>query len=407
MILASLVFAEGQPFVSLQSIYTQSLHHYPLEKNTTIDKRVAQNAIEVARSAWYPRVDVNIAGVDSDNDDSDYREGKVSIKQTYSRSALYKVDEAQAGLVVAKWRNTEQRQSLFIEIAEIYTQALIQTQQQELAKQSLVESETMHKVTKKTVELDQRPLLDLLRAQADVEEKRAELIEAQNAQKDTINQLLQYIPESKVQIDLRPFDLRPFNFTDFASKMNNQNLKHPSLHRLSYEEIQSQHALEVERSGYYPTVDLVLDLSERHSYSRLQAKDIAVNESRVTLLFNWTIFQGFATSYSVDSARQKVMRKVNEQALAQLNLDKQISQAESSIMSSQQRLQALEKVLLSREQSVTTAEKSWKLNLIDVTDVQTEYSALQQTKLDIYTLQRTLDMEQLRLLFLTGKLNIK
>ena len=403
MILASIVLAEEQRLLSLKLIFTQSLQYYPLEKNAAIDEHIAQNDIELARGTWYPRVDLAVDEVESDNDDNDYREGRISIRQTvYNQSALYTIDEAEASLNVAKWQNTEQRQLLLIEIAEIYTQALIQTQQEQLAKQSLAESEILHKVTKKAVELDQKPLLDLLRAQADLEEKRAELIEAQNAKEDIRNQLLQYIPEVNTLIELQPF-----NFQDYASKTNVQGLNHPSLYRLSNEEAQLQSALEVERSAYYPSVDLVWDLSQRRSHSSLEAKDVTVQESRVTLSLNWNLFQGFATSHSEDSARQKIVRKINERALAELNLAKQISQVESSIMSDQQSLQALEKVLLFRQQSVTTAEKSWELNLINITDVQTEYSALQQTKLDIYTLQRTLGMEQLRLLFLTGKLNIK
>ena len=403
MILASIVFAEEQRLLSLQSIYTQSLQYYPLEKNAAIDEQIAQNDIELARGTWYPRVDFAIDEVESDNDDNDYREGRISIRQTvYSRSALHTMDKARAGLAVARWQNIEQRQSLLIEIAEIYTQALIQTQQEQLAKQALAESEILHKLTKKAVELDQVPLLDLLRAQADLEEKRAELIEAQNAKEDIRNQLLQYIPEFNTLIELQPF-----NFQNYASEANAQGLNHPSLYRLSYEETQLQGALEVERSAYYPSIDLLWDLSQRRSHSSLEEKDISVNESRVTLSLSWNLFQGFATAYSEDSAQQKIARKVNEQALAKLDLLKQISQVESSIMSDQQNLQALEKVLLFRQQSVTSAEKSWRLNLIDITDVQAEYSALQQTKLDIYTLERKLDMEQLRLLFLTGKLNIK
>ncbi len=403
MVLVSIVFAEEQRLLPLQSIYSQSLQYYPLEKNAAIDEQIAQNEIDLARGTWYPRVDLYVDEVESDNDDNDYREGKISLSQTiYNRSALYAMAAAQAALNVTKWQNIEQRQSLFIEIAEIYTQALIQTQQEELANQSLTESEILYKVTKKAVELDQKPPLDLLRAQAELEEKRAELIEAQNARKDMNNQLLQYIPEPKFQIDLQPF-----SFKDFASKINSESVNHPSLYRLSYEELESQNVLEIERSGYYPSVDLVWDLSQRRSHSSLEGKDVAVNESRVTLSLNWNLFQGFATAYSEDSAQQKVARKVNERALAKLNLLKHVSQVESSITSDQQNLQALQKVLLFRQQSVTTAEKSWRLNLIDVIDVQAEYSALQATKLDIYTLERTLDMEHLRLLFLTGKLNIK
>ena len=404
LLCAGVTSAAEMPTLTLKDLYAQSLLYFPNEKNAAIDERIGQNAIATARGQWYPRVDLSINGVDSDNNDSDYREAKASLRQRlYDRASLLQINAAKTALQVTQWHNVEQRQALFIEIAEVYVAALIQAEQEKLAWQSLRESETLLRMTQKAVELQQKPLLDRLRAEADVAEKQAQLIEAQNLKQDTMKQLRSYLPVSK-----SPFTLQVFVPTDFADaqKTSLDYVNAASLQRLQLAQEQARQNLAIERSAYYPSAELLWELSQRYSYSRLQSKDVRVDESRFTLSLHWNVFQGFATAYAVDNAQQRIGRAANEYHLAQLNLEKKISKTKALISSIEQGLQALKKVMLARQRSLQTIEKSWLLHLVNVAEVQVETSALAEVKLQIYTQQRNRDMEKLRLLFLMGQLRI-
>ena len=150
-----------------------------------------------------------------------------------------------------------------------------------------------------------------------------------------------------------------------------------------------------------------MELSQRQSYSSLDDDDVITNEGRLIVSLDWNFFQGWSHQAGIDKLKQQMQRLQHQYQIQQLSLYDQSLQTQSSIQSAEQQLQSLQRVLIARQRAVEAIDKSWKLNLVGIVDVQKENNALASVMLDIYLQQRQLDFERLKLLYLQGELGQK
>ena len=385
--------------LTLKDIYAASLSYHPSQQNNLIDLDIANNDVAVERAASLPTIDLSSNVVASNRSGTDYEEIKLSIKQPiYNRPNADKLKIALIDTEIAKQKHQEAKQALLLEIADIYTQVLIQTDKEKLIKQALKEAQILHKIVARAVELEQKAPLELYRAVADVADKQASLITSTSHKKRLQHELMNYIetPVNDVQVVV-------FSSDEFAVVMDNKLRIHPALTRALLEQRRAKLAMAMAQSANHPTVDLTVDFSHRNTSSVLQTQ--ASGENRATLSMNWNLFNGHANRYTNDNAYKRLLQKEHEYDRIAADINQKIMATEALIVASKSKLEALNKAIAAQQHAVQTVEKSWQLGLVNIGEIQTQYSTLYETQMQVFTEQRTIDLEQLRLLFLTGALD--
>ena len=296
--------ASASEVVTLEKLYGASPQFHPNQQNSLPSLDIAKNDVALEKVASLPNINLSTDIVDSSSDGSDYEEVKLSVQQPlYNRANTYK-------LKIAEQKYIEDKQPLLIEIADIYTQVLIQKKKQTLIEQVLKEAKILHK----TVQLDQKPSIDLYRAAADVADKQASLIASNGKKQQLIHQLMSYL-----ETPMDTMDVIDFAAADFSQQSDKQN-QHPTLQCLLLEQKQLAVVITAAQHASVPTVGLVFELSHRNSSSILQSQ--TNDEVRGTVSLNWNLYNGNANRYKTNNAKTRATQNTNEYKAMQAEVGK-------------------------------------------------------------------------------------
>jgi protease secretion system outer membrane protein len=411
--LAAAFAANQASAVTLQQAYEAALKNDPTYRMSFYDKEASKEARVIGRSYLLPQVSASLATSRNVADVEYLQSNYVDVKHPHylSRSNAVQVRQPILNLDgVARYRQGKvqaaQGQEVFesssdevaVRVVTAYMDALFSEDQVALSEIARnVYMEQMH-VNNRLFEKGEGTKTDMLETQARLDVAEAQLVEARDnaiASRETLSGIIGMDPGNldKLGDGFRP-NVQPGTFEEWEKTARAHN------HELAASRLAVENArLEItkNKAGHYPRVDFVAAYSKGDSESINTYTQNSVNRT-LGIQVNIPIYQGGAISATVRQAAAGYER-------AQADLDARTSKvlvelrkAHSIVLSSVNKIGALEKAVASGKELMKATEQSIKGGVRINLDL---LNAQQQ----LYTSQR--DLAQARYSYLIGLLRLQ
>lgn len=413
--LAVLMAAGQAGAVTLQQAYEAALKNDPTYRMSFYDKEASKENRIIGRSYLLPTVQGSLS---TNRNVADIDQYEPSVNKTFSshphyisRSDAIQVRQPILNLDgIARYRQGKiqaaQGEAAFaaggdevtVRVASAYMDALFAEDQLALSKVSRdMYAEQMH-VNNRLFEKGEGTKTDMLETQARLDVAEAQVVEAQDnvtAARETLAGIIGMDPGSLEQLSkaFRP-NIHPGTFEEWerTAREHNNELKAA---RLSAENAR----LDIQRNkaGHYPRVDFVAAYSKGDSESINTYNQNSTNRT-LGVQVNIPIYQGGAISATV---RQSAAAYERAQADIDARTSKvlvELRKAHSIVLSSVNKIEALEKAVASGQELMKATEQSIKGGVRINLDL---LNAQQQ----LYTSQR--DLAQARYGYLIGLLRLR
>ncbi|MEJ5339031.1 MAG: TolC family protein [Aquificaceae bacterium] len=215
------------------------------------------------------------------------------------------------------------------------------------------------------------PKVELMRAKAQLENARAQLENATADYRKSLEDFKAFLrfegepePEGKLQ-------MQPLNGEDHKKLLeNNSTLK---VARKSLEV--AQRALDLQRSQYYPSLDLFA--TYQGSTARIGGKDSLVDGYTVGARLNYRIFDGFARESSIAQARIDLLKQAENLKDTEQRLRAELSKTLLDLNSLMAQIGAVELSLESARESLRLSTERYRFGVatqLEVLDVISNYN---------------------------------
>jgi outer membrane protein, protease secretion system len=416
------LLAAGQAgAVSLQQAYEAALKNDPTYRMSFYDKEASKENRIIGRSYLLPSVQAslssnrNVADIDTISN-SVYNgvpyQSKTSTHPHYiSRSDVIQVRQPILSLDgVARYRQGKVQAAqgeaayaasgdeVAVRVVSAYMDALFANDQLALSKVSRdMYLEQMH-VNNRLLEKGEGTKTDMLETKARLDLAEAQVVEAQDnatAARDTLAGIIGMDPGPLDQLNdgFRP-NIYPGSFEEWEKTARDHN------HELAAARLAVENArLDIQRNqaGHYPRVDFVAAYSKGDSESINTYGQSSVNRS-LGVQVNIPIYQGGAISATVRQAAAGYERAQADVDARTSKILVELRKAHSIVLSSVNKIGALEKAVASSKELMKATEQSIKGGVRINLDL---LNAQQQ----LYTSQR--DLAQARYSYLIGLLRLR
>ncbi|MFK3740080.1 TolC family outer membrane protein [Massilia sp. TN1-12] len=419
--MAALMAAGQAGAVSLQQAYEAALKNDPTYRMSYYDKESAQENRIIGRSYLLPSVGAsyslqrNVADTDTFQTVNPYTgaKGHVLDNPKYlSRSSAIQVRQPilnldgiaryRQGKVQAKQGEAAYAASgdeLAVRLASAYMDVLFAEDQVALSKVSRDMYVEMMHVNQRLFEKGEGTRTDMLETQARLDLAEAQLTEAQDnvvAARETLAGIIGMDPGNLDTLadGFRPTTLPPGSFEDWE-KTARENNKELAAGRLAVESARLE--ISKQNAGHYPRVDLIAAYSKGDAESINTYTQSSTNRA-IGVQVNVPIYQGGAISATTRQAADAYGRAQSDLDARTSRVMVELRKAHSIVLSSVNKIGALEKAVESGTLLMKATEQSIKGGVRINLDL---LNAQQQ----LYTSQR--DLAQARYSYLIGLLRLR
>lgn len=412
---AALAHAGSASAIGLLQAYQAALQNDPAYKVAQAEYQSGLEYQNIGRAGLLPNLSANYAAskVRADVEGKDIlnretlthpqyisRVGNVQLRQTLLNfDALARYKQGKAQTEVATHQFDAQGQELALRVATAYIDALFSNEQLKLATTQREMLREQRAVNDRLFEKGEGTKTDMLETQAKLDIAEADVLEAQDTLRTNLANLSGIVGMEVTSLDeLAPdFRMRPIKYGSFDEWLKSALDSNP--------EVQAQRsALEVARqeinkarAGHAPKLDFVATYSKNDSET-LNTYTQDSTQRSVGFQLNIPLYQG---GYVNAVTRQAVAGQERARAELQGRIDKitvELRKQYGTVMSSVQRLQALDKAVESGKLLVKATQQSIlggvRINL-DLLNAQQQ----------LYTSQR--DLAQARYTYLLGLLRLR
>ena len=307
---------------------------------------------------------------------------------------------AKAEVRQAEFQHIASEQELMLRSAEAYLLSLAAKDNEFVTNAELEAVGEQVKMAKKRLEVGLADPTEVHESEARFQLNQSEVIEAENAVIDQLEGLNTITGE--FLSDLIPlkesFEMPPPDPTDpemWIAQAEANNLAVKALEaavEVAMAEYKSQ------KSGRYPTVDLVANFNNRDTGGSLFGGGSDVDTNDVTVRAAWTVFQGGSLRARIKEAMYTLQRAQDDLELGKRNVRRETRNAYLGVVSSIAKANALDAALKSQEITVKAKQKGFE------TGANSNLEVL-DAKRDFFFVQR--DFLNARYDYLMSMLNLK
>ena len=340
-------------------------------------------ASPIARSALLPQL--NLTAETSDNSietrgntfgigstDADFNTNGYSLQLTqslYNRSFYVQFRQAQNTAAKARVELDSAKQNLILRVVEAYFNVLaaqddlrFATQEKEAIARQLEQAE-------KLFEVGLAPITDVKEAQSSYDSSIAREIDAQNILELQLDSLSVITGERFTdfeqlsgEIDLiRP---EPNNVEEWINTALSQNL---ALLINEYDTEIAKQQIDVEQSGFLPTIDIVGSYSDYDTGGISGSRE--QKEQRIGLELNFPIFQGGNTRYSSQESQYRYRATIQAHERIKRETIRDTRDAFNNVVSGISRVNALDKAVESAEIAAKASQAGFEVGTRTSVDV--------------------------------------
>ena len=403
-------------------IYLDAQRNDPSVVNANYLTLVAKEDRKQAVSLLYPSLDAfaqykqtgqNI--VSSDN--TVYGTGSTSFGSTsygltltqplFHWDSIVGLKQSKIALQQAEIEYILAQNDLIVRVADLYFQALSAQNQLDYVNAELLAVEKHFELAKGRQEMGLIPITDLHDAKARRATTRAEVISARNQLDDALQALEEVTGTAVHNLDtLRP--TIPFQSpepADLDSWINQALEQNPSIAlrqqavEMAIEEVKRQ------KSGHYPTLDLVGRYSDDETDGSLFGGGSEVETTEISLQFNLPLYRGGAVSSKVRKAKQQ--EKIARQNLVkeQRGVARQVRAAYLGVKSALSRVDALQESIVSNQLALDAKQEGFLSGLYTSLTVLDAERDLSLVRIDYARARYDYVLNSLKLKLAVGTLN--
>lgn len=372
----------------LLGIYRLARESDPVFRQAIADRQAREEALPQARSALRP--DVEATGgydwVDSDRDpttgtafeggvegDDQFRELSYGVQLTqplFRYRAARTVEQADANVAQAQADFAFAEQELVLRVAERYFAVLDARERLEASRANLEAIERQLEQARERFEVGVIARTDVEEAQAQFDLASAELLQAEDdlqTEREQLRELTDRPPQALAQVregvELdRP---QPDDPEAWRRRAQEQNWQLASARRAAEA---AMIGIDVERGGFFPTVDLVAAYQGGEQFDR-GGQDITSDELRVGVQLTVPLYRGGDTTSRVREAqfRYTEAREVLEETRRTVN--RNAADAYRGVVTALQRVRALDQARTSTRAALDATEAGFEVGTRTIVDV--------------------------------------
>lgn len=369
--------------LGLTDVYKMALSHDAKLAQAQSQYQADLQGVDTARAALLPQIQADgsyfVTDSSIDTADVNARDLSLTLNQSlYEHSSWARYDQAKyaSEAAVATYKNAEQ--DLILRVSQSYFDVLLAQTSLELSKTKQAADLTQYQTAQASAELGLSSRVDVLQAKSSFDLSKSETISAENALDVALEALAKITGQSMAllkQNDLKA--LLPNANLPQMSLAINQLEKKAEVENLTVKQAQAQLAkateeIEVQRSGYWPTVSLQAKYSDT-DYSDYQsgAAYADYNKTSVGVSVSMPLYSGGATNSQVSAAKyqsiaaQQALRDAQESA--RLNVRTQVL----NIQRGEKLILALKEAVKSTDAFLESAEEGYKVGLKSLLEVLT------------------------------------
>jgi len=371
---------KGSVTWSLADVTATALKNHPLILQSDADLAAAVARKGQAQSAWYPSIDLS-TGYTRVRTFSDSSHRNVTTPSVFARGDLNwmlydfgrtgaSVDRADANAAVSRENAVTTREDVVFVATVAFYDVLRAEKTLEFRQQNLRQQEALHRQASAFYEAGVRAKIDVVRAEANLYDARAQLSQAENGVRVARITLLQRIgvdgpAEFWLSGDLPEFSL-PGTLQDWVAEAERNR---PELRALVEKERAATESLRLARAGYLP----FLAGAAGYGY---EAEEAPLQENYgLSVTLNYPLFSGFQTREQTKEALATISSTRYEFMETKRRVRLQVEVSAFSVQEAQERLSARKKQRDASEENLRLATARYEVgagDIIEMTDAQAQ-----------------------------------
>jgi TolC family type I secretion outer membrane protein len=371
---------KGSVTWSLADVTATALKNHPLILQSDADLAAAVARKGQAQSAWYPSIDLS-TGYTRVRTFSDSSHRNVTTPNVFARGDLNwmlydfgrtgaSVDRADANAAVSRENAVTTREDVVFVATVAFYDVLRAEKTLEFRQQNLRQQEALHRQASAFYEAGVRAKIDVVRAEANLYDARAQLSQAENGVRVARITLLQRIgvdgpAEFWLSGALPEFSL-PGTLRDWVAEAERNR---PELRALVEKERAATESLRLARAGYLPF------LSGAAGYG-YEAEEVPLQQNYgLSVTLNYPLFSGFQTREQTKEALATISSTQYEFMETKRRVRLQVEVSAFSVQEAQERLSARKKQRDASEENLRLATARYEVgagDIIEMTDAQAQ-----------------------------------
>ena len=371
---------EGSVTWSLDDVTSMALKNHPLILQSDADVAAAVARKGQARSAWYPSVNLS-AGYERVRAFSAVNDRNVTTENEFARGVLdwmlfdfgrtgASVGRADANVAISRENAATTRENVAFVATVAYYNVLRAERTLEFQRENLRQQESLYRQASAFYEAGVRAKIDVVRAEANLYDARAQLIQAENGLRVARVTLLQRIgadgPADFRLSGALPEQTLPGTLPDWVAEAERNR---PELRALAEKERAAAESLRLARAGYLPFLLGTAGYGYGGEEPPLQP-DYALS---VTL--NLPLFSGFLTREQAKEASASISSTRYELIEAKRRVRLEVEVSAYSVQEAQERLSARKKQRDASGENLRLATARYEVgagDIIEMTDAQAQ-----------------------------------
>lgn len=369
----SVTIPAGVSANGLVDIFQMALQNDPLLAQSKAQLEADRQSIRAIKGGLYPQITASGQYNDIDSPSADYHSSEMALtlnQSIYQHEIWSRYDQAKTAIQTSELSVAITKQNLILSTAQAYFDVLLAKQNLQLFKTKEASDLTQLESAQASAEVGLASRVDVLQAQSSYDLSRSERISAENAldislealakltgkrfNENQLNELLMTTALPSMNLDIDQLQVE-------SSQNNLAVLQAKALLDVALQEI------DVQKSGFWPTVNFQASLSDTQYSSGSQATDGTTTAFGVNVTM--PLYSGGSTTANVKSSESS--KEASQQGLRETiysvkldarTLSRNIEQGENLI-------QALHEAVKSNDAFLEAAEEGYKVGLKDMLEV--------------------------------------
>jgi len=363
--------------LGLTDVYQMALIHDAQLAQAESQYQADMQGLDTARATLLPQINAESSNFYIDKNSSDVnvnaRDLSLSINQSlyehkywaqYEQSK-YAVDEAESKL-------KDSQQGLILRVTEAYFDVLLAQETLRLAKTKQAADATQLETAEASAELGLLSRVDVLQAKSSYDLSKSETINAENELDVALEALSKLTGQSAAKLEnsslkkLLPDVLLPRDNLSISTLEQLAEVENLSVKQAQAQLAKATQEIEVQRGGYWPTVNFKASYSEQSGSAYVDSED-----TRAGVTVSLPLYSGGSISSKVAAAKYQSI--ASQQALreAQENARLEVRTQKLNLERGQKLVAALREAVKSNDAFLESAEEGYKVGLKSLLEVLT------------------------------------
>ncbi|MGA8754262.1 TolC family protein [Candidatus Deferrimicrobium sp.] len=371
---------EGSVTWSLADVTSMALKNHPLILQSDADVAAAVARKGQARSAWYPSVNLStgysrVRSLNTSTNENlttpnEFARGDLDwMLYDFGRTGA-SVDRADANAAVSRENAATTREDVAFVATVAFYNVMRAEKTVEFQRENLRQQEALYRQASAFYEAGVRAKIDVVRAEANLYDARAQLSQAENGLRVARITLLQRIgvdgpADFRLSGDLPEFSL-PGTLQDWVAEAERNR---PELRALVEKERAATESLRLARAGYLP----FLVGSAGYGYG---AEEVPLQQNyELAVTLNYPLFSGFQTREQTKEALATISSTQYEFIETKRRVRLEVEVSAFGVQEAQERLSARKKQRDASEENLRLATARYEVgagDIIEMTDAQAQ-----------------------------------